>query len=182
MKLLVPNYSCLQNPWLGGYHPPYPRSLCPQLNLLNPPPRQNSWVRHCCNVLSWHAVSRRCKNWGRSFSAINTTVSLKLGICTKQLRCITTWANLLIMFSVLYMHGIVFTQKNIYKFQMGILIHVLVSFIIYVLWPTNAQLSHKLSHSYMFWPYCVILRELVINALPSYISISNAGVGNTVYN
>ena len=37
MKLLVPNYSCLQNPWLGGLPPPDPRSLCPQLNLLKPP-------------------------------------------------------------------------------------------------------------------------------------------------
>ena len=38
MKFLVPNYSCLQNPWLGGYHPQDPNSLCPQLNLLNSPP------------------------------------------------------------------------------------------------------------------------------------------------
>jgi len=39
MKFLVPNYSCLQNPWLGGYHPqiPFLSVLCPQLNLLNPP-------------------------------------------------------------------------------------------------------------------------------------------------
>ena len=37
MKFLVPNCSCLQNPWLGGYRPPDPLSLCPQLNLLNPP-------------------------------------------------------------------------------------------------------------------------------------------------
>ena len=29
-----------------------------------------------------------------------------------------------------------------------------------VLWPTNAQLVHKLSHSYMFRHYRVILREL----------------------
>jgi len=28
MKFLVPNYSCLQKPWLGGYCPPDPRSLC----------------------------------------------------------------------------------------------------------------------------------------------------------
>ena len=30
MKFLVPIYSCLQNPWLGGYRPPHPdpRSLC----------------------------------------------------------------------------------------------------------------------------------------------------------
>ena len=39
MKLLVLNYSCLQNPRLGGYHPQIPvlSVLCPQLNLLNPP-------------------------------------------------------------------------------------------------------------------------------------------------
>ena len=29
MKFLVPNYSCLQIPWLGGFHPPDPRSICP---------------------------------------------------------------------------------------------------------------------------------------------------------
>jgi len=38
MKFLVPNYSCLQNPWLRGYRPQIPvlSVLCPQLNLLNP--------------------------------------------------------------------------------------------------------------------------------------------------
>jgi len=41
MKFLVPNYSCLQNPWLGGYCPQIPvlSVFCPRLNLLNPPPR-----------------------------------------------------------------------------------------------------------------------------------------------
>jgi len=40
IKFLVPNYSCLQNPWLGGYRPPIPvlSVLWPHLNLLNPPP------------------------------------------------------------------------------------------------------------------------------------------------
>ena len=40
MEFLVPNYSCLQNPWLGGYRPQIPVLcvLCPQLNLLNPSP------------------------------------------------------------------------------------------------------------------------------------------------
>ena len=48
MKFLVPNYSCLQNTWLGGFCPQTPilSVLCPQLNLLTPP-KQNSWVRHC---------------------------------------------------------------------------------------------------------------------------------------
>ena len=57
MKFLVPNHSCLQNPWLGGYRPQIPvlSVLCPQLNLLNPlPPEQNSWVRHW-----WFILCRR---------------------------------------------------------------------------------------------------------------------------
>ena len=43
----------------------------------------------------------------------------------------------------------------------------------FVLWPTNAQLFHKLSHCYMFRHYHVFLRELVINTLPSYTSMSH---------
>ena len=54
-------------------------------------------------------------------------------------------------------------------------------FLFSVQWATNAQLFHKLSHSYMFWHYRVILREAVINTLPSYTSTSNAAVGNTIY-
>ena len=40
MKFLVPSYSCLQNLWLGGYRPQIPvlSVLCPQMNLLTPPP------------------------------------------------------------------------------------------------------------------------------------------------
>ena len=40
MKVLVPNYNCLQNPSLAGYGPQIPvvPVLCPQLNFLNPPP------------------------------------------------------------------------------------------------------------------------------------------------
>ena len=36
--------------------------------------------------------------------------------------------------------------------------------------------------TYMFRQYRVIFRELVINNLPSYTSISNAAVANTIYN
>ena len=41
IKFLVPNYSCLQNPWLAGYRHQIPvlSVLCLQLNLLNLPPR-----------------------------------------------------------------------------------------------------------------------------------------------
>jgi len=60
MKFLVPNYSCLQNPWLRGYRPqiPFLSVLCPQLNLLTPP-EKNSWVRHCVIMLI-PSVKRAC--------------------------------------------------------------------------------------------------------------------------
>jgi len=56
MKFLMLNYSCLQNPWLGGYRPQLPvlSVLCPQPNLLKP--QRIYWVRHwlrtptlCCH-------------------------------------------------------------------------------------------------------------------------------------
>ena len=50
MKFLVPNCSCLQNPWLGGYRPQI--SVLSVLNWMcwNPQPEQNAWVRHCKEV------------------------------------------------------------------------------------------------------------------------------------
>ena len=48
MKFLVPNYSCLQNSWLGGYCPRSPFSLSFVLNWICwNPTEQNSWVYHC---------------------------------------------------------------------------------------------------------------------------------------
>ena len=46
MKFLVPNYSFLQNPWLRGYGPQIPvlPVLCPQLNLLKPPPPKKKFL------------------------------------------------------------------------------------------------------------------------------------------
>ena len=40
MKFLVPNYSCLQNPCLGGLPPPDPHSICPlsSTEFVEPPP------------------------------------------------------------------------------------------------------------------------------------------------
>jgi hypothetical protein len=65
MKYPLPNYSCLQNPWLGGYRPQIPvlSVLCPQLNLLNPPPK-NSWVRHCNYILLGWSNKGRWEGWG----------------------------------------------------------------------------------------------------------------------
>jgi len=75
MKFLVPNYSCLQNPWLGGYRPQIPvlSVLCPQLNLLNPPPNKIPgyatesmnchWThtfRTPLSTLAFHALHAHC--------------------------------------------------------------------------------------------------------------------------
>ena len=57
-----------------------------------------------------------------------------------------------------------------------------VFFFNFVLCPKKAQLFNKLSHCYMSRHYRVILRQLILNTLPSYTStrISNAAVGNTI--
>ena len=57
MKFLVPNYSCLQNPWLGDCRPQIPvlSVLCPQLNLLNHPPRKKI-PGYATGQDTWHSV------------------------------------------------------------------------------------------------------------------------------
>jgi hypothetical protein len=56
MKFLVPNYSCLQNPRLWGYCPQILllSVLCPQLNLLNPPPQNK--IPGCTTGLNHHFI------------------------------------------------------------------------------------------------------------------------------
>jgi len=63
IKFLVPNYSCLQNPWLGGYRPQIPvlSVLCPQMNLLNPPPRTK--------FLGTPLLSDKLSHWEKKTSA-----------------------------------------------------------------------------------------------------------------
>ena len=81
MKFLVPNYSCLQNPWIGGgYCPQDPRSLCPlsSTEFVEPPPhlQQNSWVRYsfCVNCRMYSKLMRRLPSfyliWRRIFHSI----------------------------------------------------------------------------------------------------------------
>ena len=54
MKIIVPNYSCLQNPWLGDYRPPrspfFLSSVLKWICWTTPPPEKNSWVRHCSEL------------------------------------------------------------------------------------------------------------------------------------
>ena len=64
MEFLVPNYSCLQNPWLGGYRTPDPRSvLCPQLNLLTPPPFCTEVLTIYVSVLGRFCLQETVLRW-----------------------------------------------------------------------------------------------------------------------
>ena len=61
MKFLVPNYSCLQNPWLGGYRPQIPvlSVLCPQLKLLNPPPEKiPGYATGLCHYITFYLCAK----------------------------------------------------------------------------------------------------------------------------
>ena len=80
MKFLVPNYSCLQNPWLGGYRPQISvlSVLCPQLNLLNPPNKIPGYATglHCdssVKSVAGRLVSVYEKGEGRDSSVDVTT-------------------------------------------------------------------------------------------------------------
>jgi len=81
IKFLVPNYSCLQKPWLGGYRP-----QIPVLSVLNwicwtPPPEQNSWVRHC-KVVEKTKTHILCNNINSQLDATIIVLLITLIIST----------------------------------------------------------------------------------------------------
>jgi len=83
MKFLVPNYSCLQNPWLGGYRPQIPvlSVLCPQLNLLNPPPTRTKFLGTplTCSLYFYQkllrgAIESKCLKYIRPLLILETLI------------------------------------------------------------------------------------------------------------
>ena len=84
MKILAPNYNCLQNPWLGRYRPQIPvlSVLCPQLNLLNP--HRTKFLDTPLRVLARHFNRRKQVSvlcW--IACAKNNLWTLKRGDCQK---------------------------------------------------------------------------------------------------
>jgi len=89
LKFLVPNYSCLQNPWLRGYRP-----QIPVLSVLNwicwTPPEQNSWVRHCILRLIFYITQNNvilqkfylCTFWSFWYSLFRNSSSVAICLCT----------------------------------------------------------------------------------------------------
>jgi hypothetical protein len=57
MNFLVPNYSCLQNPWLGAYSP-RSRSLCPlsSTEFVEPPPKKIPVLNPPRKKIPWYAT------------------------------------------------------------------------------------------------------------------------------
>jgi len=50
------------------------------------------------------------------------------------------------------------------------------------LWWSTSNYRDLSNHFTIILIIRIILRQLVINTLPSYTSVSNAAVGNTIYN
>jgi len=99
VKFLVPNYSCLQNPWIGGYSLQIPvvSVLCSELNLLNPPPTNKipgyaTDVKLCCwegRFLSFLNV-RKCQPYTPHYLNLIQKYSLFLSFgerCQRQHTC-----------------------------------------------------------------------------------------------
>jgi len=78
MKFLVPNYSCLQDPWLGSYRPQIPvlPVLCPQLNLLNLSPPRTKFLGTPLHVTKSQAL-RYCKMTIRVWKKTRTSLGYR---------------------------------------------------------------------------------------------------------
>ena len=105
MKFLVPNYSCLQNPWLGGrgLPPSDPLSLSSVLNRICwTPPEQNSWVRHCDEEPSDQSLHHSTDNTTqRTFHPNTLRCSMFLleeeppfSFMNRRFRAVNTWIRL----------------------------------------------------------------------------------------
>ena len=99
MKFLVPNYSCLQNPWLGGLPPPDPRSFCPlsSTEFVEPPPKKNSWVRHWSPVRPilgvWTFLESKLKKESRCTYKRNTGARSRNHCCPGKATNVTYYVS-----------------------------------------------------------------------------------------
>jgi hypothetical protein len=81
-----------------------------------------------------------------------------------------------------YMHGVVFTQKNIYKFQMGILIHVLCIFYYFCTMTNKCTVISQIITLLQVLTLSCHPQGACNQCLAKLHKYFNAGVGNTVYN
>ena len=77
-------------PLTRGLPPPDTRSLCPQLNLLNPPLEQNSWVRNCLHTfLTWW--KRMVSFTSRPFCSLVGTRDTGCAVGETESQCACCW-------------------------------------------------------------------------------------------
>ena len=118
---------------------------------------------------------------------INTAVAIssptKVGLL-QRLFCFCSCNSKTIVLSptrMLYALSVLSADGHIaQKLNHIFLVHAPCIFYYFVQLPTNVQLFHKLSHSYIFRHYGVTVMVLVISTLPSYTSMSKAVVSNKI--
>ena len=99
MMFLVPNYSCLQNPWLGGCCPQIPvlSVLCPQPNLLNPPPNKIPGYATALDAAKKYGLNETARQLFVGFRGVCNVLLKKYltawGICVKIFRLIKECFN-----------------------------------------------------------------------------------------
>ena len=71
MKFLVPNYSCLQNPWLGGYRP-----QIPFLSVLN-------WI-------CWTPLQNKIPGYATAYEG---KIQVKVFLCYMLWKCVWGWRH-----------------------------------------------------------------------------------------
>jgi hypothetical protein len=89
----IPNYSCLQNPWLGGHCPQIPvlSALCPQLNLSNPSP--NKIPGYATDVNQWESSKITKTAWEASSCLVSTSYMYHRAINKDKSRRRDTWPD-----------------------------------------------------------------------------------------
>ena len=89
MKFLVPNYSCLQNPWLGGYRPQIPFCLSSALNWIcwTPSPSEQIFCVQDCTICI-HSLRKL-----EHYTVTNTNVYSSMHSRWKSLQPLCSWSG-----------------------------------------------------------------------------------------
>ena len=101
MKFLVPNYSCLQNPWLGGVglRPQIPvLSVLSSTEFVEPRTKKNSWVRHCLlhTYAIWYSLLLLGYKPVQHVTVLNT-----VGSCNTMLSIIILYYNIIKLYYII---------------------------------------------------------------------------------
>ena len=143
MKFLVPNYSCLQNPWLDGYRPQI-HVLWPQMYLLNPLPNPGTKLLVTPLIVVTFLSSVVVLPSNGNFCAV-TLLHSKSDVC-KQTKPngVKIWNKIKFLLIV----GGTCVQSNVNLFGAGIIFFLILAHPVYKMWiiqePNTLELWNKL--------------------------------------